>query len=206
MPRKPSRWLIRWYAKRTLRFRLDTDAPQRELTELPPLPFRHAFTVIRLLRDWLLAAPRTRSQRFPPSELATLEEEILTSSYDLGLRDPLSVIVGRLSYGAVADSELAWACLCAAQWAQTKRLTALALFFSNSAAAASDAVEYYLIAEMMAANADLAKLIATSGPADRIEALRTRLRQLAEMVAAEGALVSLDLSWSLTAHVDHENQ
>ncbi|HEX6749885.1 MAG TPA: hypothetical protein VF092_21510 [Longimicrobium sp.] len=175
-----------------LRFKLDTDAAVQELvgSALPPLVFVHTYEVLSLLFAWLIVEPEARAVLIDPERLAGLEEMILLAAYDTAIRDPLAVIVSRLCEPCATDAKLAWACLCAAEWARAQGFVGVMLVFAHCAAAASDSIAYYLVAELATVSVELSRIPAGSEPAHARD-LYARWKQLAEMVAEESCFVSL---------------
>lgn len=163
----------------------------RELVpELPFKPVMHIWRVLRMLDVWLGAPRDERTEMFVPGGLAELEEEILLSAYDRRLSDPLAVIVGCLGPSPPSDARLGWACLCVAEWASLYGYHHTFLGFAYSAALVTDSARYYVVAELAAVRVELAQL-AEHDPDDRRLALESRRRELGNIVAAEGGLVSL---------------
>lgn len=186
MPHKP-RWFIRWIARRKLSDRLQIEAPVDEVRRLPCPQSSHLHQVLAVLRGHLVRARSSVGGATETENLEALEESILRSAYEPEIRDPLSVIAYRCAQQELPDRELAWACLCAAEWARSRDLLAATAFFWHSAAAASDTIPCYLAAELSSVTADLSR--APAGASRR--RLRRRWARLAEMVAAEGGVVSL---------------
>lgn len=186
----PSLWFMRWRARQQIRQRLETVTAVNELHGLPPAQFRHISQVLHLLRAELAEdSPRQRKLR-ASRDLSTLEESILLASYELAIRDPLSVIVYRCAQKERPDPQLAWACLCAAEWARAQGFLAVMLFFNHSAAAASESDAYYLIAELATVSADLATLPIGSNPR-KTRRLHRRWFKIAEIVVAQGGIMCL---------------
>ena len=175
----PARWLIRWQARRAIIKRLDTTAPTLEIRRLPPPQSLHLEEALNRLRGCLLGrSPAERGETWEVA-LLSLESSILHAGYELSIRDPLSVIVYQCGRGGLPDDKLAWACTCAAEWARAKGFFATMLFFNHAAAAASDSIAYYLIAELAAVSVDLNGLAASAHPRT-VRRLTRRRQRLAE--------------------------
>lgn len=94
------------------------DAAFSEITTMPRVAVLHTWRVLRLLAICAADPPSPSALPFNPRGMEALEEAILRADYDEAIRYPLAVLARCLTPGAEPDFErLAWACLCAADWA-----------------------------------------------------------------------------------------
>lgn len=114
---------------------------------LPRDGVHHTWRVLRCLVLWIAE----RCAEVPPFDgrgMQALEEQILTSTYDDRIRLPLAVIARSLTPGADdADVErMAYACLCAAEWAHGHGLYSVATSFADASALATGLDRYAEVA------------------------------------------------------------
>lgn len=114
---------------------------------LPGHGVQHTWRVLRCLVLWI-AEGRAEVPPFNGRGMQVLEEQILTSVYDDRIRLPLAVIARSLTPGAEdADIErMAYACLCAAEWAHGHGLYSVATSFADASALATGLERYAEVA------------------------------------------------------------
>ncbi len=106
-----------WIEKVTT-WKIVADDALSEIRTLPPIGVVHAWRILRLLAICAVDPPSPASIPFDRRGMEALEEEILGADYDEGIRFPLAVLARCLTPGAESGFErLAWACMCAAEWA-----------------------------------------------------------------------------------------
>lgn len=186
----PNRWTVRRLCgERMLEAHVRPDVVVREVTaRLPALPAMHVWQVLRLLQLWLSAPENERDLMFVADGMVELEETILLSEYDQRLRDPLAVILACLRPTAPTE-RLGWACICAAEWAALTEFPRVLLAFAFGAAYAADSPRYYMVAELAAVNIELSEL-PPHDPEGSRSRLQQRRRELAQIIASDGAFVS----------------
>lgn len=148
----------------------------------------HGWRVIRTLTLWCSAGPDGSAGLVDDDGLEQLEVRILEARYDDSLRLPLAVIVGSLRVvGTVAGAEnrLAYACMCAAEWASGQHAPRVMLGFALVAAAAAGTDRYRLVAELARLGVELAGL-PVGDPEGQRPVLEARRRSVARHISLLG--------------------
>ena len=102
------------------------------------LPAQVALPVWQALRSVLLWAAEPEASRaglFEEEAMRAWELELLEGTLENTLRDPLAVIVDELATpGEASEPDLAWSCMCIANWCLDRRAVSTALAFAEACA------------------------------------------------------------------------
>ena len=146
--------------------------------------------VVRILTLWFSLESANRVGLFEDSSLELLEVRILQGRYDESIRNPLAVIVGTLHTLKVAlgaENRLAYACMCAAEWAASRHAHRVMLGFATFAAEAAGTDQYRMVAELARLNVELAEM----PPEDQRLILETRRRVVVRRISELGGDVRI---------------